>query len=148
PRQGDRRGADPRARRAEQRPGRHDRRREERHDHRDRRFRLVPRRLRALVLAADGRRRPRSALTPHVNALATDGRTTLWVSLGAVVLAVGAALSLAVGVVPISLGDMLAPDEREWMLLTQVRIPRMVAVLLSGAALAVAGLIMQRVTQN
>lgn len=83
-----------------------------------------------------------------MNALATDGRTTLWVSLGAVVLAVGAYLSLAVGVVPISLGDMLAPDEREWMLLTQVRIPRMVAVLLSGAALAVAGLIMQRVTQN
>lgn len=83
-----------------------------------------------------------------MNALATDGRATLWVSLGAVVLAVGAYLSLAVGVVPISLGDMLAPDEREWMLLTQVRIPRMVAVLLSGAALAVAGLIMQRVTQN
>ena len=74
--------------------------------------------------------------------------TTLWVSLGAVVLAVGAYLSLAVGVVPIPLGAMLSPDEQQWMLLSQVRLPRMVAILLSGAALAVAGLIMQRVTQN
>src|SRR5690606_33757812 len=38
--------------------------------------------------------------------------------------------------------------EQQWMLLSQVRLPRMVAILLSGAALAVAGLIMQRVTQN
>lgn len=83
-----------------------------------------------------------------MNVLATGGRTSLWVSLGAVVLAVGAYLSLAVGVVPIPLSDMLSPDERQWMLLSQVRIPRLVAVLLSGAALAVAGLIMQRVTQN
>lgn len=78
----------------------------------------------------------------------TASRTTVGISLATVVLAVGAYLSLAVGVVPIPLGAMFSPDEQQWMLLSQVRLPRMVAILLAGAALAVAGLIMQRVTQN
>lgn len=76
------------------------------------------------------------------------GRTTLGVSLAGVVLAVGAYLSLAVGVVPITPADLLDPSAQQRMLLTEVRLPRTAAILLSGAALAVAGLIMQRVTQN
>ena len=83
-----------------------------------------------------------------MNTLATGGRTTFWVCLAAVVLAVGAYLSLVVGVVPISPADLVDPSEQQRMLLTQVRLPRTAAILLSGAALAVAGLIMQRVTQN
>ena len=83
-----------------------------------------------------------------MNTLATGGRTTFCVCLAAVVLAVGAYLSLVVGVVPISPADLVDPSEQQRMLLTQVRLPRTAAILLSGAALAVAGLIMQRVTQN
>lgn len=78
----------------------------------------------------------------------TANRTTVGISVATVVLAIGAYLSLAVGVVPIPLRAMLSPDEQQWMLLSQVRLPRMIAILLAGAALAVAGLIMQRVTQN
>lgn len=77
-----------------------------------------------------------------------DGRATLWLILAVCALAVGAYLSLAVAVVPIPLADMFAPDDRQWLLLSTSRIPRMVAILLSGAALAVAGLIMQRITHN
>ena len=85
----------------------------------------------------------------RVTALApAGGRTPLWVFLAAVVLAVGAYLSLSVGVVPMTPVELLDPSEQQRMLLTQVRLPRTAAILLSGAALAVAGLIMQRVTQN
>lgn len=77
-----------------------------------------------------------------------NGRTP-WLLIAAVcVLAVCAYLSLAVAVVPIPLVDMFSPDERQWLILSTSRIPRMVAILLSGAALAVAGLVMQRITGN
>lgn len=64
------------------------------------------------------------------------------------ILAVAAYLSLGVAVVPISLVDMLDPDPQQWEILRLSRIPRMAAVLMAGAAMAVAGLIMQRITQN
>lgn len=76
------------------------------------------------------------------------GRTTTWLIAGCVVLAVAAYLSLAIGVIPIPVHEMFSPDERQWLLLRTTRLPRMIAILLSGAALAVAGLIMQRITQN
>lgn len=64
------------------------------------------------------------------------------------ILAVAAYLSLGVGVVPISLTDLLHPDPQQWEILRLSRIPRMAAVLMAGSAMAVAGLIMQRITQN
>ncbi|MGB3594599.1 MAG: iron chelate uptake ABC transporter family permease subunit [Ornithinimicrobium sp.] len=72
-----------------------------------------------------------------------------WHLVLATALLVGCAyLSLAVGVVPIPLTDMWHPSEQQWQLLTLSRLPRMVAILLAGASMAVAGLIMQRLTQN
>lgn len=63
-------------------------------------------------------------------------------------LAVAAYLSLGVGVVTISFADMLHPDPEQWEILRLSRLPRMAAALMAGAAMAVAGLIMQRITQN
>lgn len=57
-------------------------------------------------------------------------------------------LSLGVGAADLGVADLLDPTEQQWRLLTVSRVPRLVAVLLAGAALAVAGLIMQRLTQN
>lgn len=64
------------------------------------------------------------------------------------VLAVGAYLSLAVGASEFGLAELLSPSEDQLRILTISRIPRLVAILLAGASLSVAGLIMQRITQN
>jgi iron complex transport system permease protein len=66
----------------------------------------------------------------------------------AAILAAAAYLSLGVAVVPISFADMLDPTPQQWEILRVSRIPRMASVLMAGAAMAVAGLIMQRITQN
>lgn len=63
-------------------------------------------------------------------------------------LALGAYLSLGVAVVSIPFSDMLSPNAEQWEILSSVRIPRMVAILLAGSSMAVAGLIMQRIVQN
>lgn len=63
-------------------------------------------------------------------------------------LLVGSLVSLAVGAMPIPLADVLSPTEDQWRVITVSRIPRTVAILLAGASLAVAGMIMQRITQN
>jgi iron complex transport system permease protein len=57
-------------------------------------------------------------------------------------------LSLGVGVADVGVADLLAPTAEQWHVLTVSRIPRTAAVLLAGASLSVAGLIMQRITQN
>jgi iron complex transport system permease protein len=67
---------------------------------------------------------------------------------GLVVLAVGSYLSLGVGAGDVGVGDLLAPTEEQRQILTVSRLPRLAAILLAGASLAVAGLIMQRITQN
>lgn len=69
-------------------------------------------------------------------------------AIAAVVLAIAAALSTTVGVVSIPVTDLLDPSPEQWQLLSLSRIPRVLAILLAGAALSVAGLIMQRITQN
>ena len=61
---------------------------------------------------------------------------------------VGSVWSLTIGVVPIGFGDLLSPTSEQADLLFLTRIPRTVSILLAGAALSVAGLIMQRITQN
>lgn len=63
-------------------------------------------------------------------------------------LLVAAYLSLTVAVVPIPLSDLLDPSSEQWQLLSLSRIPRVLSILMAGAALSVAGLIMQRITQN
>lgn len=67
---------------------------------------------------------------------------------GALGLAVAGYLSLAVGVGGVGLRGLVAPTPDQWQILLQSRIPRLCAVLLAGSALAVAGLVMQRITQN
>ncbi|CAA9328751.1 MAG: Petrobactin ABC transporter, permease protein I [uncultured Friedmanniella sp.] len=66
------------------------------------------------------------------------------------VLVVSGSLSLTVGVADLGLGALLrgdlTADQREVLLVS--RLPRLVAIALAGAALSVAGLIMQRITQN
>lgn len=69
-------------------------------------------------------------------------------ALAAVGLLVASYLSLTVAVVPIPLRDLFSPSPEQWQLLTLSRIPRVLSILLAGAALSVAGLIMQRITQN
>lgn len=67
---------------------------------------------------------------------------------GLLLIAAGAYLSLSIGAVKIPLGDMFHPDEGQWRIITLSRMPRTIAILLAGSSLAVAGLIMQRITQN
>lgn len=68
--------------------------------------------------------------------------------LAAAVLVVGSVLSLGVGVADLRLSRLLLLDPQQWQLVSVSRLPRLLAVLLAGAALSVAGLIMQRITQN
>ena len=55
------------------------------------------------------------------------------------------AVSLSVGAADISL---LQPDAHSWQILTESRIPRLVSILITGAGMATAGLVMQQLSQN
>lgn len=57
-------------------------------------------------------------------------------------------LSLFVGVADLSIEDLLAGDPAAWELFIVSRIPRLLAIWLSGAGLSIAGLIMQQISQN
>jgi len=61
-----------------------------------------------------------------------------------------AIISLFVGVSDVSLGSLLSssPEDRPMQVLLISRIPRTLAIILSGAAMAVAGLVMQMVVLN
>ena len=48
----------------------------------------------------------------------------------------------------ISLASLLSGDQQTWSITLVSRIPRLLAIVLAGAGLSVAGLIMQQVTQN
>jgi iron complex transport system permease protein len=82
-------------------------------------------------------------------ARARPGRAWVGVLVG-VLLAVLAVASLFVGVSDVSLGSVLAggPESNAAFLLVVSRIPRTVAVLLVGASLGIAGLIMQMLVRN
>ncbi|OAJ92629.1 iron chelate uptake ABC transporter permease subunit VctD [Vibrio bivalvicida] len=56
--------------------------------------------------------------------------------------------SLFVGVGQLNLASLLAGEPDSWHLFWASRIPRLVAVLLAGAGLSIAGLIMQQISQN
>ncbi|ODS04647.1 iron chelate uptake ABC transporter permease subunit VctD [Vibrio scophthalmi] len=56
--------------------------------------------------------------------------------------------SLFVGVSSLTPASLLAGDANSWHLMFTSRIPRLVAILLAGAGLSIAGLIMQQISQN
>jgi iron complex transport system permease protein len=66
----------------------------------------------------------------------------------AVVLAVGSFLSLFVGVISVAPWSILDQDSDAYRALVISRIPRLLALLLAGSSLAVAGVIMQQVMRN
>ena len=73
-----------------------------------------------------------------------------WLGLALVVTIVLAIISLFVGVSDVSLGALLSssPEDRPMQVLLISRIPRTLAIILSGASMAIAGLVMQMVARN
>jgi len=59
-----------------------------------------------------------------------------------------ASSSLMLGVAHFSLADILAGDPHAINILTTSRLPRLLAIMLAGAGLSVAGLVMQQIVQN
>lgn len=56
--------------------------------------------------------------------------------------------SLFVGVGNVSLTHLLSGDVNAWQLFLTSRVPRLLAILLAGGGLSIAGLIMQQISQN
>ncbi|WP_105901125.1 iron chelate uptake ABC transporter permease subunit VctD [Vibrio gangliei] len=56
--------------------------------------------------------------------------------------------SLFVGVGNVSVAHLFAGDASAWQLFISSRIPRLLAILLAGGGLSIAGLIMQQISQN
>ena len=65
-----------------------------------------------------------------------------------VALALAASASLFVGVGDLTPADLLDPDEAQARVLWTSRVPRLLAILLAGSAMAVAGLVMMHLTRN
>lgn len=59
-----------------------------------------------------------------------------------------AAASLSVGVASFSFTDLIAGDSHASNILVTSRLPRLLAIMLAGAGLSIAGLIMQQIVQN
>ena len=72
-------------------------------------------------------------------------RSLLPLALGLLVLS---GCSLFVGVSQFSLNDVLNADPLAMELLWQSRVPRLMAILLAGGCISIAGLIMQQISQN
>ena len=66
----------------------------------------------------------------------------------ALLLAALAVVSLLTGAASFSVADLLQGDIQAWDITVISRIPRLLAIILAGSALSVAGLIMQQITQN
>ncbi|MDQ0094167.1 ABC transporter permease [Paeniglutamicibacter psychrophenolicus] len=73
---------------------------------------------------------------------------TTWLIAGTVLVGLLAVVSLFVGVSDVGLPQLLAGDPEAWDLLWISRVPRTLAVILAGTAVAVAGLIMQLMVRN
>ncbi|GAA5646182.1 MULTISPECIES: iron chelate uptake ABC transporter permease subunit VctD [Vibrio] len=58
------------------------------------------------------------------------------------------AASLFVGVGELSVTQLIQGEAAAWQLLVYSRVPRLLAILLAGAGLSIAGLIMQQISQN
>ncbi len=59
-----------------------------------------------------------------------------------------AGASLFVGVSDVGLAGLAAGEERDWLVLLESRLPRMLALVLSGVSMAIAGLLMQMLIRN
>lgn len=66
----------------------------------------------------------------------------------AAILAILAAASLFVGVIDLELGALLQGDAHTWEIFLLSRLPRLLAILCTGAGMSVAGLIMQQLCSN
>ncbi len=71
-----------------------------------------------------------------------------WRVLGIVLILALSLVSLSIGVKSISLSDLFSQDDLSIKVMLVGRIPRLVAVLLSGIALSVGGLLMQQLARN
>ncbi|RIY37163.1 ABC transporter permease [Psittacicella gerlachiana] len=56
--------------------------------------------------------------------------------------------SLFVGVSNVSVGGLLRLDSDAWQVFTISRVPRLISILITGAGLAICGVIMQQIAQN
>lgn len=65
-----------------------------------------------------------------------------------ILFAVLAVSSLLIGAANVSLADLFNGDEHAYSIYVVSRIPRLIAIILAGAGLSVAGLIMQQIVQN
>lgn len=83
----------------------------------------------------------------HGSRQATD-RLIRFTAVASLALLCTSVVSLFVGVASVSLSQVLSGDADTWNLLWVSRIPRLVAIIMSGSALGVAGLIMQGLTRN
>ena len=70
------------------------------------------------------------------------------VAVALVSLALAASASLFIGVSDLTPADLLDPDEAQARVLWTSRVPRLLAILLAGSAMAVAGLVMMHLTRN
>lgn len=57
-------------------------------------------------------------------------------------------LSLAIGVLPLKLSDLMRGDQDAWKVLWVSRVPRTIAIILTASSLSIAGLIMQSISRN
>lgn len=80
----------------------------------------------------------------------TDAAVAGWAVGAVLTILLAAGASVFIGPASIPIGDVLSGDltEQQRLYLTDVRVPRTVACLLSGAALAMAGMLMQLLTRN
>lgn len=90
---------------------------------------------------------PRSTTALVDAAPAVSSRSRVAIAVGVVGVLVGAFVSLFVGVADVSLADVVS-GRADYELIFISRVPRTLALLLAGAALAVSGLIMQLLTRN
>ena len=75
-------------------------------------------------------------------------REAAWLGLSLVALAAASAGSLFIGVSDISVADLLHGEPSRMLLFVESRVPRLAAILLSGSAIGVVGLVMQSLVRN
>src|SRR5690606_2911672 len=147
PRRGDRGGGPARPEGARQRARQRHQGREEQQDHLPGPLHLVHRAERPELggeHGEGGRREPVVMRKPS-----SAGRLRAWhLAAGVVLLAALAAASLFIGVGDMTPAGLLHAREEDVRLLVESRLPRLLAVLLAGTAMSVAGLVMMHITGN
>lgn len=90
------------------------------------------------------------AMSTHGGSRPATGRIrdTVLLGLALVSLTVVSAWSLFIGVSDIGLSDLLRAESSKMLLFVESRVPRLAAILLSGSAMGVVGLIMQSLVRN